>query len=216
MGDSTSVHFPAPTTWLLGCRGTSGASLARAVFSQPQSSWAVHMPSLPPFRPPECPGLTLCFALEISEGFKDSSLDSTQTMFLLGMYTGGGRLKVGRVEPTPFQNEATPPSAWLSWSCPPALPLPPVGGKMQSLAHSHSSSGQGLGVHGAVHSSYKAGRHGGPTSQMWQVNCEQSLQSHTFPRIIQDSPIFYNLSPQPSKCPRDQRPESPLFDCLFP
>lgn len=78
--------------------------ISRAVFSQPQSSWAAHIPSLPPFRPPECPDLTLCFALEISEGFKDSSLDSTQTMFLLAMYTGGGRIKGGgRMEPTPFQ-----------------------------------------------------------------------------------------------------------------
>lgn len=35
----TLVHFPAPITWLLGCRGTRGASLTHAVFSQPQSSW---------------------------------------------------------------------------------------------------------------------------------------------------------------------------------
>lgn len=101
-------------------------------------------------------------------GFKDSSLDSTQTMFLLGMYTGGGMLKGvcggGEVEPTPFQNEATPPSAWLSWNCPLHCHFLLLVEKW-SLAHSHSSSSQGLGVRGAVHSSYKAGRRGGSSSK---------------------------------------------------
>ena len=68
-------------------------------------------PFLPPFRSPECPDLTQHFAPKISEGFKDSSSDSIQSMFLLGMYTGGGKARGWG--PTIPQNEATTPSALL-------------------------------------------------------------------------------------------------------
>lgn len=67
-------------------RGITGALLS---LQQPRAG--THPASLPSFRPPECPDLTQHFALKISEGFKDSSLDSIQTMFLLDMYTGGGK-----------------------------------------------------------------------------------------------------------------------------
>ena len=76
-------------------------------------TWLAHTqpPFLPPFRSPECPDLTQHFTLKIFEGFKDSSSDSIQRMFLLGMYTGGGKARGWG--PTIPQNEATTPSALL-------------------------------------------------------------------------------------------------------
>lgn len=83
----TCVSCPRPL--VLGLPSCEG-SIPQAACSL-EAAWAgAHPVSLPPSRPPECPDLTQHFALKISEGFKGSSLDSIQMMFLLGMYTGGG------------------------------------------------------------------------------------------------------------------------------
>lgn len=117
---------------------------------RPQSSQAgthpaTHPASRPPLGPPECPDLTQHFALKISKGFKGSSLDSIQMMFLLGVYTGGKKARGWG--PTTPPNEATFPAAWPLRFPRAAIFLLSMG-KMPSPVHPHTGSGvkEALGV----------------------------------------------------------------------
>lgn len=77
MRGSTGIHVACPRHQAAGLPGRErGIPLAAHSLR-------------PPRRPPERPGLAQRSALKTSEGFKDSSLDSVPTTFLLGVYTGG-------------------------------------------------------------------------------------------------------------------------------